>query len=138
MGSKRQVVGKWQRRYSCYDLGPGPVSWDLTTYFGDLLMFLVTVKAAAKFGDQMNQTARVGKHFVLSRHMRVVCIDYVHLLHCLIYSSPDVTDLAWAPGDRYLASVGLDSKVYIWCGLTLGNVVFLSLVTSYIDCFAQT
>lgn len=26
MGCKRQVVGKWQRRYSCYDLGLGPVS----------------------------------------------------------------------------------------------------------------
>lgn len=33
----------------------------------------------------------------------------------------DVTDLAWAPGDRYLASVGLDSKVLIWCGFTLGE-----------------
>lgn len=33
----------------------------------------------------------------------------------------DVTDLAWAPGDRYLASVGLDSKVLIWCGFTLGD-----------------
>ncbi|KAK7059665.1 protein HIR [Favolaschia claudopus] len=32
--------------------------------------------------------------------------------------SPDVTDVAWSPGDRYLASVGLDSKVIIWCGYT--------------------
>ncbi|KAG6902054.1 hypothetical protein C0995_005111 [Termitomyces sp. Mi166 len=31
----------------------------------------------------------------------------------------DVTDVAWAPGDRYLASVGLDSQVIIWCGYTL-------------------
>ncbi|GJE86485.1 WD40 and Hira domain-containing protein [Phanerochaete sordida] len=31
----------------------------------------------------------------------------------------DVTDLAWSPGDRYLASVGLDSKLIIWCGFTL-------------------
>ncbi|KAF7980268.1 hypothetical protein HWV62_39019 [Athelia sp. TMB] len=31
----------------------------------------------------------------------------------------DVTDVAWSPGDRYLASVGLDSKVMIWCGFTL-------------------
>ncbi|KAJ6466627.1 histone transcription regulator 1 [Mycena vulgaris] len=30
----------------------------------------------------------------------------------------DVTDVAWSPGDRYLASVGLDSKVIIWCGFT--------------------
>jgi hypothetical protein len=43
----------------------------------------------------------------------------------LCYRFSDVTDLAWAPQDRYLASVGLDSKVYIWCGLTLGNVLFL-------------
>ncbi|KAF8882180.1 WD40-repeat-containing domain protein [Gymnopilus junonius] len=31
----------------------------------------------------------------------------------------DVTDVAWSPGDRYLASVGLDSAVIIWCGFTL-------------------
>ncbi|KAG8875668.1 HIR complex subunit, partial [Tulasnella sp. 331] len=31
----------------------------------------------------------------------------------------DVADLAWHPKDRYLASVGLDSKVIIWCGYTL-------------------
>ncbi|CAK5284490.1 unnamed protein product [Mycena citricolor] len=30
----------------------------------------------------------------------------------------DVTDVAWSPGDRYLASAGLDSKVIIWCGYT--------------------
>ena len=32
----------------------------------------------------------------------------------------DVTDLAWSPEDRYLASVGLDSQVLIWSGFTLG------------------
>ncbi|KAL5533538.1 HIR1_5 [Sanghuangporus sanghuang] len=31
----------------------------------------------------------------------------------------DVTDLAWAPEDRFLASTGLDSQVMIWCGYTL-------------------
>ncbi|KAF4616734.1 hypothetical protein D9613_008669 [Agrocybe pediades] len=31
----------------------------------------------------------------------------------------DVTDVAWSPGDRYLASVGLDSAVMVWCGFTL-------------------
>ncbi|EAU82822.2 transcription corepressor [Coprinopsis cinerea okayama7 len=31
----------------------------------------------------------------------------------------DVTDVAWSPQDRYLASVGLDSKVIIWDGYTL-------------------
>lgn len=30
-----------------------------------------------------------------------------------------MTDLAWSPRDRYLASVGLDSKVIIWCGYRL-------------------
>ncbi|TDL19985.1 WD40 repeat-like protein [Rickenella mellea] len=34
----------------------------------------------------------------------------------------DVTDLAWAPEDRYLASVGLDSQVMIWCGYTLDRL----------------
>ncbi|KAI0264760.1 histone transcription regulator 1 [Gloeopeniophorella convolvens] len=34
----------------------------------------------------------------------------------------DVTDLAWAPEDRYLASVGLDSQVLIWSGYTLERV----------------
>jgi protein HIRA/HIR1 len=33
----------------------------------------------------------------------------------------DVTDLAWSPEDRYLASVGLDSQVLIWSGYTLGT-----------------
>ncbi|KAK0215651.1 histone transcription regulator 1 [Armillaria fumosa] len=31
----------------------------------------------------------------------------------------DVTDVAWSSGDRYLASVGLDSQVLVWCGYTL-------------------
>lgn len=34
----------------------------------------------------------------------------------------DVTDVAWSPADRYLASVGLDSKVIIWDGYTLESV----------------
>lgn len=29
--------------------------------------------------------------------------------------------MAWAPEDRYLASVGLDSVVLVWCGYTLGK-----------------
>ncbi|KZV96855.1 WD40 repeat-like protein [Exidia glandulosa HHB12029] len=33
--------------------------------------------------------------------------------------SSDVVDLAWHPKDRYLASVGLDNMVFIWCGVTL-------------------
>ena len=70
------MVGEWQRRYSCHDLGLGSVSGALTTSFGDLLAFLVTAKAAARFGGQTNQTARAGKHFVPSRHMKVACISY--------------------------------------------------------------
>ncbi|KAH9977687.1 WD40-repeat-containing domain protein [Lactifluus volemus] len=34
----------------------------------------------------------------------------------------DVTDLAWSPEDRYLASVGLDSQVLIWSGYTLERI----------------
>ena len=37
----------------------------------------------------------------------------------LLYSFLDVTDLSWAPNDRFLASVGLDNMVIIWCGHTL-------------------
>ena len=38
----------------------------------------------------------------------------------------DVTDLAWSPEDRYLASVGLDSQVLIWSGYTLGASLFVA------------
>lgn len=41
---------------------------------------------------------------------------------CLLTLHADVTDLAFSPGDRYLASVGLDSKVLIWNG---GNLELL-------------
>ncbi|TBU58340.1 WD40 repeat-like protein [Dichomitus squalens] len=37
----------------------------------------------------------------------------------LVGHESDVTDVAWSPGDRYLASVGLDSAVLVWCGYTL-------------------
>ncbi|CUA74706.1 Protein HIRA [Rhizoctonia solani] len=37
----------------------------------------------------------------------------------------DVTDLAWAPEDRYLASVGLDSLVIIWSGYNLEPIIKL-------------
>ncbi|KAB5588273.1 histone transcription regulator HIP1 [Ceratobasidium theobromae] len=37
----------------------------------------------------------------------------------------DVTDLAWAPEDRYLASVGLDSLVIIWSGFNLDPLIKL-------------
>ncbi|KAH9941116.1 WD40 repeat-like protein [Epithele typhae] len=37
----------------------------------------------------------------------------------LVGHESDVTDVAWSPGDRYLASVGLDSAVFVWCGFTL-------------------
>jgi hypothetical protein len=38
----------------------------------------------------------------------------------------DVTDLAWSPEDRHLASVGLDSQVLIWSGYTLGGSHYIS------------
>jgi protein HIRA/HIR1 len=38
----------------------------------------------------------------------------------------DVTDLAWSPEDRYLASVGLDSQVLIWSGYTLGQLITIA------------
>lgn len=49
--------------------------------------------------------------------------SYFHARDSNPYSAPpvDVTDIAWSPGDRYLATVGLDSQVLIWCGYTLGK-----------------
>jgi hypothetical protein len=52
--------------------------------------------------------------------MKVVRILANHLHDLLTDVILDVTDVAWSPGDRYLASVGLDSAVMIWCGFTLG------------------
>jgi WD40 repeat protein len=46
------------------------------------------------------------------------CSSFVLTLN--ISRNLDVTDVAWSPGDRYLASVGLDSAVIVWCGFTLG------------------
>ncbi|KAF8328351.1 WD40-repeat-containing domain protein [Cantharellus anzutake] len=44
----------------------------------------------------------------------------------------DVTDLAFSPGDRYLASVGLDSKVLIWNGATLELIRMLDGHQGYV------
>ena len=53
---------------------------------------------------------------------------------CIHAFFSDVTDVAWSPGDRYLASVGLDSAVMVWCGFTLG----ISLVSPiYFFAFAD-
>lgn len=41
----------------------------------------------------------------------------------------DVTDVAWSPEDRFLASVGLDSAVMVWCGFTLGMVMHRSYLS---------
>jgi len=49
---------------------------------------------------------------------------YFHVSDVLCPPS-DVTDIAWSPGDRYLASVGLDSQVIVWCGFTLGMLISL-------------
>ena len=43
-----------------------------------------------------------------------------------------MTDLAWAPEDRYLASTGLDSKVLIWCGYTLDCLAKLDLHQGFV------
>ncbi|EJD05339.1 WD40 repeat-like protein [Fomitiporia mediterranea MF3/22] len=44
----------------------------------------------------------------------------------------DVTDLAWSPEDRYLASTGLDSKVMIWCGYTLERLFKLDMHQGFV------
>ncbi|KAL0958091.1 hypothetical protein HGRIS_000265 [Hohenbuehelia grisea] len=44
----------------------------------------------------------------------------------------DVTDVAWSPGDRYLASVGLDSTVLIWSGYSLERLQVLSLHQGFV------
>jgi hypothetical protein len=51
--------------------------------------------------------------------MKAVLANALFALLVLTFLS-DVTDLAWSPGDRYLASVGLDSLVLVWCGYRLG------------------
>jgi len=33
----------------------------------------------------------------------------------------DVVDLAWSQDNQYLASCGLDSKIFIWDGSTFGK-----------------
>ncbi|KAG8982395.1 HIR complex subunit, partial [Tulasnella sp. 427] len=43
-----------------------------------------------------------------------------------------VTDLAWSPKDRFLASVGLDNKVIIWCGYTLDPLRRLDLHQGFV------
>ncbi|KAH8817594.1 histone transcription regulator 1 [Flagelloscypha sp. PMI_526] len=44
----------------------------------------------------------------------------------------DVVDVAWSPEDRYLASVGLDSAVMIWCGYTLERLRKLDLHQGFV------
>ncbi|KAL5498482.1 HIR1 [Sanghuangporus vaninii] len=44
----------------------------------------------------------------------------------------DVTDLAWAPEDRFLASTGLDSQVMIWCGYTLERLIKLDMHQGFV------
>lgn len=46
--------------------------------------------------------------------------------------SSDVTDVAWSPGDRFLASVGLDSAVMVWCGFTLERLRKLDLHQGFV------
>ena len=55
--------------------------------------------------------------------MRVVIIVLFFQLSPSSLRLADVTDLAWSPEDRYLASVGLDSQVLIWSGYTLGTLL---------------
>lgn len=52
---------------------------------------------------------------------------------CLLVAQ-DVTDVGWSPGDRYLASVGLDSAVLIWCGFTLGMCCLYTIVILSMNC----
>lgn len=47
-------------------------------------------------------------------------------------NNSDVTDLAWSPKDRFLASVGLDNKVIIWCGYTLEPLRKLDLHQGFV------
>ena len=58
-------------------------------------------------------------------------------IHRLPYRSflifhADVTDLAWSPEDRFLASTGLDSQVMIWCGYTLDRIIKLDLHQGFV------
>ncbi|RKP34816.1 WD40-repeat-containing domain protein, partial [Dimargaris cristalligena] len=44
----------------------------------------------------------------------------------------DVTDLAWAPENAYLATCGLDSTIYIWDGRTFDQLRRLSLHEGFV------
>ncbi len=57
--------------------------------------------------------------------------DFAYFCLAIAHEAVDVTDLAWSPGDRYLASVGLDSTVVIWCGFTLGTIEVFSKLMPY-------
>jgi protein HIRA/HIR1 len=59
--------------------------------------------------------------------MRVVGILILSTTSTYSAQLTDVTDLAWSPEDRYLASVGLDSQVLIWSGYTLGAPLVLKI-----------
>ncbi|PIA14565.1 WD40 repeat-like protein, partial [Coemansia reversa NRRL 1564] len=44
----------------------------------------------------------------------------------------DVCDVAWAPGNRYLASCGLDNTVLVWDGRTFERVAKLTAHTQFV------
>ncbi len=76
----------------------------------------------------MKSTWRAGSHSSDSLGMRVVSnyfTDFSFSFQTDFCS--DVTDVAWSPEDRFVASTGLDSKVFIWCGFTLGTMTHLHL-----------
>ncbi|KAI8610156.1 WD40-repeat-containing domain protein [Chytriomyces sp. MP71] len=72
---------------------------------------------AATFGQNSANSANV-------EQWRAVKVLFGH--------DSDVADLAWSPNNEYLASCGLDSRVYIWDGNTFEKLKKLDAFTSFV------
>lgn len=51
-------------------------------------------------------------------------------------SNADVADVAWSQDDSMIASVGLDSMIYIWDGYNFGMFIRLGALSALIRPFS--
>jgi len=76
----------------------------------------VVVEQCGGVMKQMLKDGRPSNDYLVTKAVRA---SLTPKCRYLTYGLLDVTDLGWSPGDRFLASVGLDSKCIIWCGNSL-------------------